>query len=311
MRILVTGSSGFIGRHVVQGLALDGHHILSTSRAALGPPQASQHIPHDFARHDPFPSVGPLDAIVHLAGNGNALASWDGLAEVAQTNAQGTLHALQVAARSRARFILASTQRIYQPRPEPLTEDAPSLAPDPYGYTKLAAELYVEMAGRLLDVPGAILRFFSVYGPGQQIQTGQSGVAAILGQRAIEGKPLLVLSHQKKDFVEVSDAVEAIRRAIERPSMPARAYNIATGVPTTVLELAVALREVTRSRSEIVEDYREGDPGALVANISRAQRELGFEPRIPLEEGLRRYVDWLLSTRAHSAESASDTSSAR
>jgi nucleoside-diphosphate-sugar epimerase len=68
-----------------------------------------------------------------------------------------------------------------------------------------------------------------------------------------------------------------------------------------VYELAQAIREVVASSSEIVEDYREGDPGALVADVGRARRELGFEPRIPLKEGLRRYVDWLVSAGAHSA----------
>jgi nucleoside-diphosphate-sugar epimerase len=222
------------------------------------------------------------------------------MAEVAQLNSQGTLRALEVAARSRAIFVLASSQRVYQTSPKPINEEAATAPPDPYGYTKLAAELYVSMAGRLFDVPGAILRFFSVYGAGQIIEGGVSGVVAILGQRAIEGKPLFVMSHQQKDFVDVSDAVAAIRLAIARPSSPPRAYNIATGVPTTVFELARAIREAAGSRSEIVEDYREGDPGALVADIGRARSELGFEPRIPLKEGLRRYVDWLVSTRAHS-----------
>jgi nucleoside-diphosphate-sugar epimerase len=109
------------------------------------------------------------------------------------------------------------------------------------------------------------------------------------------------MSHQRKDFVEVSDVVDSIRLAIARPTSPPRTYNIATGVPTTVYELACAIRAATGSASEIVEDYREGDPGALVADIGRARRELGFEPQIPLKEGLRRYVDWLVSARAHPA----------
>ena len=95
--------------------------------------------------------------------------------------------------------------------------------------------------------------------------------------------------------------VGAIRLALARPSSPPRTYNIATGVPTTVYQLACAVREAAGSSSEIVEDYREGDPGALVADIGRARSELGFEPRIPLKEGLRGYVDWLLSARAHPA----------
>jgi UDP-glucose 4-epimerase len=220
---------------------------------------------------------------------------------VAQVNAQGTLRAVGIAARTGAIFVLASTQRVYRPELGPIGENGATHAPDPYGYTKLAAELYVDMASRLLSVPGVILRLFSVYGPGQRIQSGQSGVVAILGQRAIEHQPLIVMTKQHKDFVAVDDVVEAIRCGLRRPAKPARPYNIATGMATTVLELARAIREVTGSTSEIVEDYRDGDPGHLVADISRARAELGYEPRIPLKEGLRQYVDWLRDARAHSA----------
>jgi len=301
LRILVTGATGFIGRHVVRDLAAASHEVISTSRALTGPPETSRHITHDLASDCPFPEIGALDATVHLAGNGDTQASWEYTATVAQTNAQGTLQALRIAARNRSVFVLASSQRVYQPQAQPLTEDVAPLPPDPYGYTKIAAELYVEMAGRLFEVPGAILRFFSVYGPGQEIKSGISGVVAILGQRAIENQPLVVMSHQAKDFVNVSDVSAAIQLALMKPSRPARPYNIATGVPTTVLELARSIKAATGSSSEIVEDYREGDPGPLVADITRARQELGFAPRIYLKEGLSRYVDWLITARAHSA----------
>jgi UDP-glucose 4-epimerase len=245
--------------------------------------------------------VGPLEAIVHLAGDGNVQGAIRDPVGVAQANAQGTLHALQVARRVRAQFLLASSQRVYETAPQPLTEYAPCLPSEPYGYSKLAAELYVEMAGRLFDVPGSVLRFFSVYGPGQSIATGQSGVVAILGQRALAGEPMLVMSHQRKDFVYVTDAVEAVQAALAAPTVPPRAYNIGAGVATSVLALAQTLHAAADSVSPIVEDYSEGDPGALVADITRAQHELGYQPRIALEEGVRHYVAWLRTTRPYPA----------
>jgi nucleoside-diphosphate-sugar epimerase len=155
------------------------------------------------------------------------------------------------------------------------------------------------MAGQLFGVSGAILRFFTVYGPGQFVSSGLSGVVAILGQRALSGKPMVVMSHQRKDLVEVSDAVHAIELALERPSTPPRPYNVATGVATSVLELARGLHAAAQSSSAIVGDYSEGNPGNLVADISRARRELSYEPRVDLKEGLHRYVQWLRESGPH------------
>ena len=301
MRVLVTGATGFIGPHAVSALAAAGHEIVSSSRALSGPPGAALHVAYDFAATEPFPDVGHIDAIVHLAGDGNVQRAMAEPERIVQINAQGTLRALEVARRNDALFVLASTQRVYQPRPEPLAEDCVRQPTNPYGYSKLAAELFVEMAGRVFGVRGAILRFFAVYGPGHMITSGTSGVVAILGQRAIAGKPMVVLGRQRKDLVDVSDAVHGIVLALEHPSLPPRPYNIATGVPTSVLDLARSIRGVVGADREIVEDYSEGNPGDLVADIARARDELGYEPRVGLEEGLRRYVDWLRAASPHSA----------
>lgn len=301
MRVLVTGSTGFIGPHAVAALGAAGHEVVSAARAPTGPPGAALHVAHDFAADAAFPDVGRIDAIVHLAGDGNVQRAMAEPATIARVNGIGTLRALELARHHDATFVLASTQRVYRPGPEPLREDGPKEPPDPYGYSKLVAELFVEMAGRLFGVRGAILRFFTVYGPGQVITSGTSGVVAILGQRAIAGNPMVVLSHQRKDLVEVSDAVRGILLALEHPSLPPRPYNIATGVPTSVLDLARAIRDASGCDSEIVEDYSEGHPGDLVADVSRARSELDYEPRIGLKEGLRRYVDWLRTAGPHPA----------
>lgn len=301
MRILVTGATGFIGRHAVRALAADGNEVVSLSRGPSGPPEASRHISHDLGRAARLPIVAPLDTIVHLAGEGNVEQGRRDPSWIAEVNAQGTLRTLDLARRTGAALILASSQRVYQPGPAPVGEEAPTRPLDPYGYTKLVAELYVQMAGWLFGVRGIILRFFSVYGPGQVITSGTSGVVAIFGQRALADAPLVVMSRQRKDFVEVSDAVQAIQTALERATAPPRPYNIGTGRPTTVLQLAKAVRQAAQSASPIIEDYAEGDPGGLVANIDLARAELGYQPRITLKEGLRRYVDWLRATGPHPA----------
>jgi UDP-glucose 4-epimerase len=311
VRILVTGATGFIGRHVVDALAGEGHEIVSLSRAPAGPTAALAHIRHDLSQPLDPRALGAIEAVIHLAGHGSVDAAVADPAAAALQNAQTTMQAVQLARHHGARFILASSQRIYRPRLGALRETSARSPTEPYGYTKLVAELYVEMAGRVYGVPGAVLRMFSVYGPGQVITGGQSGVVAIFASSALAGAPLIVMSRQRKDFVEVSDVVQAVGLAHSRPSTPARAYNIGAGRATSVIALARAVRNATASQSPIVEDYRDESPHGLVADIRRARLELGYEPQISLEEGLRRYVRWLRSTRAHPAEGAANTDPAR
>lgn len=293
MRVLVTGATGFIGQHLVLRLADDGNEIISCSRAASGPPGAKHHVQHDFRESAPLPEVGPLDAIIHLAAASSVVDAQEDPAGVTQVNVQGTLAALLLAREQGARFVLASSQRVYRMGPLPLQEEAARNPVDLYGFTKLAAELYVAMVARVHGVPSAIVRPFSVYGPGQVITRGISGVVSILAQRALSGGEMRVLSRYPKDFVDVTDVADGIARALAACQSPPRAYNVATGAPTTVLALAQMLRDIAGSASPIVEDYTHDEPGGLVANIDRARRELGYEPQVGLEEGLRRYVTWL------------------
>jgi UDP-glucose 4-epimerase len=300
MRILVTGATGFIGRHLVADLAPE-HEVVSLARSAKGPPGASAHLPHDLTQQLDPSRAGPLDAVIHLAGHGNVDDALRDPATAALLNAQTTANAVQLARMSNAPLVLASSQRVYRPRRRSLNESATKLPTEPYGYAKLAAELYVQMAGRVYGLPGVVLRMFSVYGPGQLVTGGQSGVLAIFSYRALEGTPLVVMSRGRKDFVEVADTVQAMRLALARPATPARAYNIGAGRGTSLIALARAVRAACRSQSPIVTDYAGDTSDGQVADIRRARQELGYEPKVTLAEGLNRYVEWLRSTRAGSA----------
>lgn len=293
MRILVTGSTGFIGRHLVAHLAAEGHEVLSLSRSETGPAAAKTHVRHDFDSAAAIPDLGPLDAVAHLAAASSVLAGQEDPARTPRVNIQGTLAALLCARQAGARFLLASSQRVYRMGPIALREEDLKVPVDLYGYTKLGAELQVEMAARIFGVPAVVVRPFSVYGPGQLISRGTSGIVSIFVQRALSGEPMRVLSRHPKDFVHVADVVEGMARALTACQSPPRSYNIATGVPTTPLALAHAIQRVTGGASPILEDYSSEEPGGLVANIDRARRELGYEPRIRLEEGLNTYVSWL------------------
>jgi nucleoside-diphosphate-sugar epimerase len=149
------------------------------------------------------------------------------------------------------------------------------------------------MASEQFGTPTTVLRFFSVYGPGQQANGG-SGVVTIFARAALAGEPLLVQSAGQRDFTHAHDAAQAIRGAVDRPNQAGhRVYNIATGTGTSFRALAEHVVEISGSRSPIDDRIDEAPGRDLVADISRAQTELGYAPAIGLRDGLEQYLAWL------------------
>jgi|DewCreStandDraft_2_1066082.scaffolds.fasta_scaffold00773_7 UDP-glucose 4-epimerase len=292
MNVLVTGASGFIGRHVVRALAAAGYHVTALSRSDPGPLGQARWIAANVRDPGCIELVAGHDAVVHLAALSDAGASMQQPHAYATTNACGTLHLLEGARRTGARFLLASTQRLYASSAQPIAEDAPLCPTEPYAYAKLVAEQWVRMYNALYGLPATILRFFSVYGPGQHIRTGSSGVVSIFVHRALAGQPLLVSGHGARDFTYVTDAVQGIMLALERAEAAGETFNVATGCGTTFEELARAVLEVTGACVPIQWTDRLGPPTSWVADISRARRVLGYTPRVSLREGLAQYVRW-------------------
>ena len=192
MRVLVTGASGLIGRHVVAELLDHGYEVRTFQRSA--PVQADvEHVAGDVCTDTELlcRAAHGCEALVHLAGRGDVGESRRDPAAYAQLNATGALHALEAARHADASMLLASSQRVYPLTPEPCREDA-ALQPDsPYGYAKWVAELWCRMASEQFGVPTTVLRFFSVYGPGQQANGG-SGVVSIFAHAALSNAPLTI-----------------------------------------------------------------------------------------------------------------------
>jgi UDP-glucose 4-epimerase len=294
MRVLVTGASGLIGRHAIAALGERGVAIRTFQRSA--PLSADvEHVNGDVRtdRAKLCRAARGCDVIVHLAGRGDVAESRRDPVGYGELNASGTLHALEAARHAGAALVFAGTQRVYPPRPEPCHEDDVLQPDSPYGYAKWVAELWCRMISEHFGVATTILRFFSVYGPGQQ-SNGGSGVVTIFSRAAMANQPLVVQSAGKRDFTDARDVARAICRVVERPSAPRhRVYNIATGHGTTFRELAELVVTITGARSAVEEHINEPPGRDLVADISRARSELGYEPCVPLREGLERYVEWL------------------
>jgi UDP-glucose 4-epimerase len=294
--ILVTGASGLIGRHAVESLRANDHAVRTFQRSAPHDPTI-EHIPGDVCTDTEVlcQAAQGCRAVVHLAGRGDVAESRRDPIGYANLNATGALHALEAARAAGAAFILASSQRVYPLQPRPCGEDD-ALEPDsPYGYAKWVAELWCRMASEQFAVPTTVLRFFSVYGPGQQ-PNGGSGVVTIFARAALAGEPLVVQSAGRRDFSHALDAAEGITKALQTaPAGGHRVYNVATGHGTSFRELAEVVIEVIGSRSPIEERIVDAPGGDLVADIRRAQNELGYEPRVSLRDGLMQYAEWLRS----------------
>lgn len=295
MQILVTGGSGFIGRHVVAELTAAGHRVTTLHRGAplgardVGGP-APRHHQVDVLSGEARLAASRADVVVHLAGRGDVQASYRQPFEYNRLNALGTLNILDGARASKAHVLMASTQRVYRPTEDPIGEDAPLAPTDPYAYSKLVAEQWCRMYAEQLATPTTVVRLFSVYGPGQ-IGQGTSGVVSIFLDRARRGEPLAVHADQQRDLTWVGDVARGIRLAVESPpsaEAPARAYNLATGVGTTLHELARLVCSVVDSRSEIVPPSGHSMEGDRVADIARARSDLGYEPTVSVADGLAR-----------------------
>ncbi|HEX5414025.1 MAG TPA: NAD(P)-dependent oxidoreductase [Chloroflexota bacterium] len=283
--VLVTGGSGFIGKHLVSYLRERGFLVRTFGRRPLGPD--TEHVPGDI-RDNLADAARGCSCVVHLAGLSDASVSMRSPAEFASVNVLGTIRALEAAREHNAAFVLASSQRVYRPAAWRIAEDAPLGPIDPYGETKRQAEAWTEQFARLSDVRATILRLFSVYGPGQVPGQG-SGVVAIFLHAARQGQPLRVRARQFRDFVDVRDVCRAIELAVERPADGVRICNVGTGQATSIADLAEMVREVVGRPVPLVLDMT---PGAesYVADPRYAAAELEFESRITLAEGLRWYA---------------------
>jgi dTDP-L-rhamnose 4-epimerase len=181
--------------------------------------------------------------------------------------------------------------------PIPTPEDkTPSLA-SVYALSKYDQEQICLMIGRAYQIPTVALRFFNIFGPNQALSNPYTGVLAIFASRLLNNRPPLINEDgmQKRDFVSVYDVARACRQALETPAAAGEVFNIASGKQYTVKDLAQQIgRAVGKDiPPDVTGKYRAGDIRHCFADISKARRVLGFEPRIGLEEGLADLANWL------------------
>lgn len=309
MKILVTGGAGFIGAFTAQALITRGDDIVlfDDMNSWLYPASLKEaRLQHLFSEKRPKLIVGDVldqkllatvfaeegfDTVLHFAAIPNPARSLDAAELYTAVNVLGTVNVLEAARQSGIeRFIFAGSSSVYNDEQTPFREDAYPLRPrSPYGASKAAAEAYCAAWHELYGLPITVLRFFSVYGP-----WGRPDMApAIFAQRILNDETLEVSEGRARDLTYIDDVVAGVVAAIDK-QFEFEIFNIGRGEPQSLDALITALAKAAGKEART--KPRQAPPGELkitYANIDKARHSLGYSPKISIEEGAKRLVEWI------------------
>jgi dTDP-glucose 4,6-dehydratase/UDP-glucuronate decarboxylase len=309
VQIIVTGGAGFIGSHLCTALLQDGHTVLVLDNFVTGNPRNIAHlaehpgfrlIEHDIVQ--PLPADLPAaEAIFHLASPASPADFSRIPLQIQLTNSVGTHHMLEHARRTGARLLFTSTSEAYgdpevHPQVETYFGNVNPVGPRAcYDEGKRFGEALVMTYVREYGVDGRLVRIFNTYGPHMNPQDGR--VPPNFISQALTGRPITIYGDgmQTRSFCYVEDMVAGLRAVMDAPREVAsgRVYNVGNADERTILDFARIVKAVTGSDAPI--EHRPAlveDPARRCPDITRIRTEIGWEPRVPLEEGLRRTVAW-------------------
>ena len=307
-RTLVTGGAGFLGSFLCERLLAVGHEVIALDNFFTGTKRNLEHLldnsRFELVRHDIVePILLEVDWIFNLACPASPIHYQYNPVKTVKTSVMGTINMLGVAKRVRARMLQASTSEVYgDPEIHPQTEDYwgsvnPIGPRSCYDEGKRVAETLVMDYHRQNQVDTKIIRIFNTYGPRMHPNDGR--VVSNFIVAALNNQPITLFGDgsQTRSFCYVDDLIEGILRMMQSEGFIGP-VNLGNPGEFTVLELAQKVLDLTNSRSQIVtQEKREDDPTRRCPDISLAQQKLGWQPQVPLEEGLRKtiaYFDELL-----------------
>jgi len=303
---LVTGGAGFIGSHLVESLTAAGNTVrvlddLSTGHASnlahISPPPQL----HCGSLTDPAvvnAVVKGVRYVFHLGAMASVAKSLETPIACHDVCGTGTLNVLEAArAHGVQRVVYAASASAYggSSNPNGQDEDTPLAALSPYAAAKLTGEMYMQAFAHTYGLETVRLRFFNIFGPRQRADSPYSGVIAIFTGMLSTGTTPTINGdgQQTRDFVYAADAVQAMMRAATAKDVSGQVYNVGTGRSVTLLQLLEALNTILGTK--ITPKHgpeRVGDIRYSCARIDRIRRDLGYEPSVTLEDGLRRTVEW-------------------
>ncbi|MCL4839092.1 MAG: SDR family oxidoreductase [Thermoanaerobaculia bacterium] len=301
---VVTGGAGFLGSHLCERLVAEGMRVVCVDNLVTGKRENLRALDgspaFSFLRHDvsrPFEIEGPVDFVLHFASPASPIDYLELPIQTLKVGSLGTHNSLGLAKAKGARYLLASTSEVYgdplvHPQPESYWGNVNPVGPrGVYDEAKRFAEAMVMAYHRVHGLDTRIVRIFNTYGPRMRPRDGR--VVPAFVQQALSGQPLTVFGDggQTRSFCYVDDLIEGIFRLLESDQVDP--VNIGNPHEMTILQFAHAIREAVGSDSPI--DFRPlpvDDPKARQPDIALARRVLGWEPRVPLAEGLRRTIGY-------------------
>ncbi|MEA2074367.1 MAG: GDP-mannose 4,6-dehydratase [Euryarchaeota archaeon] len=303
MKALVTGCAGFIGSHLVERLLVEGFEVVgidcftdyySREIKEANMEDALNHKNFEFCEEDlldrdTYPEV---DYVFHEAAQAGVRASWGKSFEIyTRNNIEATQKLLEFYKdREIRKFVFASSSSVYGDTELPMQENSLLKPVSPYGVTKLAGENLCYLYWKNYGVPTVSLRYFTVYGPGQRPDMAiHKFVKAILNEEEI-----IVFGDgtQTRDFTFVDDVVEANILAANS-EIEGEVFNVGGGSRISVTDLIKLLEETTEKKARInYIEKQKGDVRDTLADTGKISNELNWKPRVKIEEGLMRFVDW-------------------
>lgn len=312
MKVIVTGGAGFLGSHLCDKLVEQGHQVICIDNLLTGSEKNIEHLKNNpnfqFINHDivkPLPDNLTCDQIYHLASpaspNKDSKISYQSFPfETMAVNTTGTQNLCEFATKNSAKFLLASTSEVYgdpleHPQKETYLGNVSTTGPrSVYDEAKRFGETITSAYIRSKGLDGRIIRIFNTYGP-RMAADGRVVIEII--QAALQNRPLPIFGDgkQTRSFCYISDMVEGIILAMEKGET-GEIYNLGNPDEFTILGLAELAKKLTGSTSNIeFKDLPEDDPTRRCPDITKAKEKLAWEPKVSLEEGLRKLIERLES----------------
>jgi UDP-glucose 4-epimerase len=305
LRALVTGGAGFIGSHMVDRLVKEGYDVRVLDNLSTGKLDNLQGLLSvgkvDFVNGDirdaslVAKTVKDVDVVIHFAAVTSVPFSVANPDLTFDVNVLGTLNLLRAGVQANiAKFVSISSCAVFgDPEYLPVREEFPTDPISPYAESKLLAERYCLGFEHRKLLPGVVLRFFNVYGP-RQGMNDYSGVITKFIDRVRQKEPLVVYGDgsQTRDFVSVHDIVDAVLACMKSSDAEGQVFNVGSGKPTSINMLAKTVLELAGVDLTIrYENARTGDIKDSYADISKAKKLLGFEPKVSLKDGLQALLE--------------------